>query len=171
MEGRRQFIKLAPAVAALGIAVPALSYSQEEAEQKRTSILGAWRNIHTLPFPPGSFREFLSFAEGGVMHETNSFLHTSSNLDFSMFGLPSVVNGSDGIGNWWRSRAGVVKVRFRKLLFDGGNVNFGDLHVTGVLTVNEGKLAADWHIEAVDANSGTVLTDFGAATSEGIRLS
>jgi hypothetical protein len=65
----------------------------------------------------------------------------------------------------------VFAVHFRKLLFDSASMNFGDLHVTGTLTVGDGNLAADWHIEAVDASTGVVLTDLGAATSTGTRLS
>src|ERR1700753_779751 len=107
MNGRRNFIKLAPALA-IPAAAEALSPPDGNAGEERTSLLGAWNSVHTLPFPPGSFREFMSFAEGGVFHETNSFLYTSSNLNFSAFGLPSAINGADGVGNWTDSGQGVI---------------------------------------------------------------
>lgn len=171
MNRRREFIKLAPAVGALGITSAVLSAGKETRREEGNSILGAWTSIHTLPFPPGTFREILSFADGGVIHETNSFLHTASNLNFSPFGLPSAVNGSDGVGNWWPVRPNKLAVRFRKLLFDGNGLNFGDLLVTGTVMVDDGKLAADWLIKVVDVSTGAVLTDFGPAASEGVRLS
>ncbi len=171
MDARRRFIKLVPALAAVSVSAVALPELPQSAREERDSILGAWSSIHTLPFPPGSFREFLSFAEGGVFGETNSFLYTSSNANFSAFGLPSVINASDGVGTWTRSRDGVIAVVFRKLLFDAAGANFGDLLVNGTLSVTDGKLKANWHIEVVDVTSGAVLTDFGAASSEGIRIS
>jgi hypothetical protein len=171
MNGRRQFIKLAPALAAPGIATAALGDSQKWADREPHSILGAWNTVVTLPFPPGSFREFAAFAEGGVFHETNSFLHTSSNSNFSPFGLPSAVNGSDGVGVWTRTSSGEFAVRFRKLLFDSAEVNFGDLLVTGSVTIVDGVLQGDWHVRAVDASTGSVLADFGTVSSTGTRLS
>src|SRR5690348_9735290 len=102
MEQRRRFLKVAYAMAVPIAAIGSIGNAAQGADDKR--VLGTWSGVHTLPFPPGSFREFLSFSEGGVVHETNSFLHTASNVDFSSVGLPSVVNASDGLGNWTRSR-------------------------------------------------------------------
>jgi hypothetical protein len=130
-------------------------------------MLGSWETIHSLPFPPGQFREFLLFAEGGVVHETNSFLHTASNL--SLPGLPSPLNASDGFGNWERTGKSVFQVFFRKMLFDGSRTNIGDLHVTGTMRCDGKSLTATWHITVVDT-SGQVLVDLGEATSTGIRL-
>lgn len=168
MDRRRHLVKLASAIA-LPAAAVALSNSEERGDENPERILGAWSTLHTLPFPPGSFREFLSFSDGGVFHETNSFLHTASNLDLSAFGLPAVLNASDGVGNWVRSRQGLIQVVFRKMLFDGAHVNFGDLRVTGTLHISGVMLHADWRIQAVDA-ANTVIADFGTATSEGTRL-
>src|SRR5438067_608752 len=100
MNGRRNFLRLASAAAVPAAAAIVSSGVARADDDSANEFLGVWSTIHTLPFPPGHFREFLSFAEGGVLHETNSFLHTTSNLDFSMFGLPNVVNAADGVGNW-----------------------------------------------------------------------
>src|SRR4051794_31175495 len=99
MNERRTFLKMA-AASALPVGAALLSSGVARADDGSTKeFLGSWSTVHTLPFPPFSFREFLSFAEGGVLHETNSFLHTTSNLDFSALGLPSVLNAADGAGN------------------------------------------------------------------------
>jgi hypothetical protein len=168
-QQRRAFLKMSSA-AIVPAAAAALSAPILRADDgSDNALLGAWSSVHTLPFPPGSFREFLSFAEGGVLHETNSFLHTASNLDFSAFGLPNVVNASDGVGHWKRVRDNCYQAIFRKLLFDGSKENFGDLLVTGSIEVHHGALSATWHIEAVNT-SGDVLSDFGPGTSEGVRI-
>jgi hypothetical protein len=169
MNGRRHFMKWAPALA-VPAAAEAFSLSEGRGREDGSSILGAWNTIHTLPFPPGSFREFASFAAGGVFHETNSFLHTSSNLDFSAFGLPSAINAADGAGNWTDCGEGLVIVDFRKLLFDSTQVNFADFVARGTIRVKHEKLHAEWRIHIVDANTDSVLVDFGTATSEGKRL-
>lgn len=166
MTARRHFLKLASAAA-----VPAAAITQTDFRADGDNkVVGTWHSTHTLPFPPDSFREFLSFAEGGVLHETNSFLHTASNLDFSAFGLPNLVNASDGQGNWTRSKRGRIQVVFRKMLFDGSRRNFGDLYVSGVVLVDEDRIHASWQVQVVDLEGGVIL-DFGPATSEGVRLS
>jgi hypothetical protein len=167
MNARRDFLKLAQ-VAGAGAAVAVVSGGQARA-QGVGNVVGSWSTIHTLPFPPGSFREFLSFSLGGVVHETNSFLHTASNLDFSAFGLPNVLNASDGVGNWAVAPHGDVRVVFRKMLFNGSRENFGDLHVTGTVRTEGAGLQAEWHIEVVNP-AGVVLVDLGPATSQGSRL-
>lgn len=167
MNARRHFLKLA-SVAAMPMAT--IASAGEVHEDNRDTLVGTWSSIHTLPFPPDSFREFLSFSEGGVLHETNSFLHSASNLDFSAFGLPNVVNASDGFGNWVRAKHGQVQAVFRKMLFNGSRQNFADLLVSGTLRTDEGKLYAEWQIQVVDLQ-GAVAVDFGPATSEGVRLS
>ena len=161
MNERRRFLKFA-AVAAL----PVVAGAQES---DGNQITGAWRTVHSLPFPPGSFREFLTFSTGGAVHETNSFLHTASNLDFSALGLPNVLNASDGVGSWERTAQGQVKVVFHKMLFDGSRHNFGDLRVTGNVTIRDGKLHADWLVNVVDTE-GQLIAPLGPATSEGSRI-
>src|SRR5438477_5790750 len=103
MNDRRNFLKLASAAAIPAVAAVVWSGVAQADDGSAKEFLGAWNAIQTLPsppFPPGaSFREFLSFADGGVVHETNSFLNTASNLDFSMYGLPKVVNAADGVGS------------------------------------------------------------------------
>ena len=170
MNERRKFLRMASAVGIPAAAAIVTGGVARADDDNGTELLGSWSTIHTLPFPPGQFREFLSFAEGGVVHETNSFLHTASNLDFSMFGLPKVVNAADGVGSWVRTRNGGIQVVFRKLLFDGSHQNFGDLHVTGTLQIHaSSQLSADWHIQAVDLLD-KVLVDLGPATSKGGRI-
>lgn len=173
MNQRRNFLKLASAAAIPAAAAIVASGVARADDGSTKEFLGAWNSIHTLPplpFPaPPNFREFLSFADGGVLHETNSFLHTMSNLDFSQFGLPNVLNAADGVGSWERVGHGVIQVIFRKMLFDGLRQNFGDLRVTGTLHSDGAKLHCDWHIEVVNLLD-KVLADFGPATSEGIRI-
>jgi hypothetical protein len=167
MNQRRNFLKAASAIA---IPAAALAVSSGVALADDGSVqdfLGTWDSVHSLPFPPGRFREFLSFADGGVLHETNSFLNTASNLDFSLYGLPNVINASDGFGNWTRVGNGAIEVVFRKMLFDGGRQNFGDLRATGKLTSNGIKLYGDWFVEVILADR---IVPLGPATSEGTRL-
>ena len=170
MNQRRSFLRMASAAVPAGAAILATGVAHAD-EGNSKEILGSWNTIHTLPFPPpiDKFREFLSFAEGGVLHETNSFLHTSSNLDFSQFGLPSVLNASDGAGNWTRVSNGVFQVVFRKLLFDGLHQNFGDLHVAGFVRVIQSQLVANWRITVIDL-AGHLLADLGPATSTGTQI-
>ena len=144
MNERRNFLRLASSAAIPAAAAIVSSGIARADDGSAKEFLGAWGTIHTLPFPPGQFREFLSFADGGVLHETNSFLHTASNLDYSMFRLPNVVNAADGVGIWERVRNGVIQAVFRKMLFDGSRQNFGDLHVTGTLRSDGAKLFRDW---------------------------
>src|SRR6476469_4638381 len=107
MDKRRNFMKMLPAL----VAIPAAATNDWRGEELgRDTVLGAWNSVHTLPFPPGSFREFLNFAEGGAFGETNSFLHTESALDFSGFGLPPAINASDGVGSWKWLRDGKVAI-------------------------------------------------------------
>jgi hypothetical protein len=167
MNQRRNFLRLASA-AALPIAAATVSAGVARADDGSVKeFLGAWDTIHSLPFPPGQFRELLTFADGGVMHETNSFLHTASNLDFSVYGLPSVMNASDGFGNWKRIDNGKIEVVFRKLLFNGARQNFGDLRATGTLTSNGVQLLGDWIVEII---LPTHVVPLGPATSVGRRL-
>ena len=103
------------------------------------------------------------------MHETNSFLHNSSNLAVLIPGR--TINASDGVGNWYRVSNGVIQVTFRKMLFDSANQNenFGDLHVTGMLRSDGKNLTADW-IHRDCAPNGALIAPLGPATSTGIRL-
>ncbi len=168
MNDRRSFLKLASSVAVPAAAAAVSSGVARADDGNDKDFLGAWSTIHTLPFPPGQFREFLSFADGGVLHETNSFLHTNSNTAGL---LPNdIVNASDGVGTWDRVHNGVAKVAFRKMLFNGARQNFGDLHVTGTVTSTGARLHGDWYIEIRDP-SGKTLVVLGNATSDGSRLS
>ncbi|MEO8129187.1 MAG: hypothetical protein ABJF23_07815 [Bryobacteraceae bacterium] len=166
MNDRRRFLKLAA-----GASVPAAAVFTVSAQAQQSGdnqIVGAWQTTHSLPFPPFSFREFLTFQFGGGLHETNSFLHTASNLDLSPYGLPSVLNASDGAGNWERSGQDMTVV-FRKMLFDGSRRNFADLKVSGVVRVSGGAFQAQWQINVVDLEDRLILP-FGPATSNGKRI-
>jgi hypothetical protein len=166
---RRNFLKMA-SVAAIPAAATVLSSGVAQADDGSVAdFLGAWNTIHTLSFPPGHFREYLSFGDGKVLHETNSFLHTHSNLNFSGFGLPSIVNGSDGIGSWERIAKGKIRITFRKLLFDGARSNFGDLLVTGELQSDGKRLHGFGDVSVVDPFD-KVLVRFGRETTEGTRI-
>lgn len=167
MNDRRSFLKMAGPVAAIAVASGKLASANE---CPAMDIVGAWNTVHTLPFPPGYFREFLAFSEGGTLQETNSFLNPASNVDFSAFGLPSAVNASDGMGNWSRGAKGVVNAVFRKLLLDGSNQNFADLLVTFVFKSDGKTLNGTAHIVVVDPLTSKVVFDFGDSTSEGVRL-
>ena len=167
MNPRRNFLRLAPAASlAAAVAAPGKVFA---ADGNGKDFLGAWNTIHSLPFPPGSFREFLTFGEGGVVHETNSFLHTASNLDFSLFGLPNVVNGADGVGSWEPVQNGVAKVVFRKMLFDGARRNFGDFLAVGTLYSDGAAIRADWHVSVLSPE-GILIVDLGPAISNGSRI-
>lgn len=167
MNDRRNFLKLASWAAVPAAAAIVTSGVVRADDGNTQDFLGAWNTIHTLPFPPGQFREFLSFADGGVLHETNSFLHTASNTAGL---LPNdVVNASDGVGSWERVHDGVIQARFRKMLFNGARQNFGDLHVTGTLRSDGTHLHGDWFIEILGVD-GKSLVVFGNATSDGTRL-
>lgn len=168
MHNRRNLLRLA-GTALLPVAALSTPSVARADDGDAKVFLGTWSTIHTLPFPPGSFREFLTFESGGGVKETNSFLHTASNLDFSALGLPSVLNASDGMGNWERSDHNQIGVRFHKMLFDGSRRNFGDLRVVGTVRLAGTVLSADWQIDVVDT-SGQLIAPLGGATSVGARL-
>lgn len=171
MNNRRKFLRLASAAAIPAAAMVVSSGVARADDGSAKEFLGSWNTIATVSSTGSTFREFLSFADGGVLHETNSFLHTASNLDFSPFGFNKVANASDGVGNWERVANGVIKVVFRKMMFDAATrENFGDLHVTGTPQSDGTTLICNnWHVEIVDP-LGKVLADFGTVTSRGIRL-
>jgi hypothetical protein len=113
-----------------------------------------------------------------VLHETNAFLHTASNADFlhAPFGLTDPhwlkVNAADGLGSWERIGNGMVRLAFRKLLFDGNTgVNFGDLVVSGIYGSDGQTLKGMAHIRAVQPFTNKLLADFGMAGSSGGRIS
>ena len=170
MNGRRNFLRMARA-AALPAGAALLAGGTAQADDgSAKEFLGAWNTVHSLPFPPGSFREFLSFADGGVMHETNSFLNNGSNLSLPIPGLPSVLNASDGFGNWERLGKGHIRAWFRKLLFDGSRNNIGDLRASGELHSDGRNIWSNqWTVEIVDP-AGNVLVPLGTATSRGVKL-
>jgi len=176
MTDRRRFLKVAPA-AALPAAAALLSTRLARADDgSAKEFLGSWNTKHDLPLPPGYFHEFVSFADGGVLHETNSFLHATSKVDFGPLGLTapmwSMVSAADGVGSWERVANGVVNLVFRKMLFDGTTGNhFGDLLVTGTYHSDGRTLSGTGHIRVVGTfEDPTVLVDFGYASSSGIRI-
>lgn len=73
------------------------------------------------------------------------------------------------MGNWVRTSHGDVRVAVRKLLFDGGRRNFGDLRVTGTLGISGNNLEADWLIWVVDTEDRIIVSS-GTARSEGPRI-
>lgn len=170
MNKRRSFLKMASAVALPAAAAIASSGVARADDGSVKEFLGAWSTTHDLAFPPGSFHEFLSFEASGSVHETNSFLHNTSNLNFLLPGR--VVNASDGFGNYYRVGNGVIQVAFRKMLFDAAHQNdhFGDLYVTGTVQSNGTILRSDnWHVQVLDRNGGLIV-DFGFAGSRGTRI-
>lgn len=166
MKDRRSFLRFA-SVAAPVAAVAAISTGTAVADDGGGGpFVASWMTIHDLPpgFPAPSFREFLSIGGGGVLHETNSFLHTASNL--TLPGLPYALNASDGVGNWQQAGRGGIAVRFRKMVFDGrSGSNIGDLFVQGRLYFAAGQLTADWsaiqldlfNIPPIDLTGGVVV--------------
>ena len=171
MNDRRNFLKLASSAAipaAAAVVSSGVARADDGSAQQISWDRGPPITRCRLPFSArSSFREFLSFADGGVLHETNSFLHTASNTPGL---LPNdMVNAADGVGNWERVRNGVIQVAFRKMLFNGARLNFGDLHVTGTAQSDGTNLHAVWHIEILGLD-GTLLATLGDATSQGTRL-
>jgi hypothetical protein len=167
MNERRKFI--ASMVAAVPVSVVATQPAQAATRDGR-EVVGAWTTTHTSPVGP--FREFLLFsAEGGVT-ETNTLLHTNSNLAlFAQFGLPlpSDVNASDGLGTWRRAFPGQYDVVFRKLLFDGNGAHLGDFRVQGQVTIDVGQFAAAWESIRIETLAGDTF-ELGPATSVGARI-
>jgi hypothetical protein len=168
MKQRRNFMKMAAA------AIPALAAARGTATAADNNVkdfLGAWTTLHTSPFGP--FREFLTFAEGGALTETNALLHMRSNLAyFAAFGLPNAVNASDGMGTWRRTGPGEIEVAFRKLLFDGAGQYFGDFLAKGTFTLRGRSLRANWHQIWIvdDSNLPQPRANLGTATSTGVRI-
>lgn len=169
MNERRNFLKLASAAAIPAAAAIVTSGVARAQDSSAKEFLGAWNTAHSLPFPPGSFREFLTFDASGAMHETNSLLHNTSNLSILIPGKR--LNAGDGAGNWYRVAHGVIQVAFRKMLFDSANQNenVGDLHVTGTLRSDGRVLTADWYVEILAPN-GALIAPLGPATSTGFRV-
>jgi hypothetical protein len=166
MNNRRNFLRFTAPAAAIAAAG---ATTAQAADGDDKEILGAWTTIHTLPFPPNWFREFLTFSSGGGLVETNTFLNMTTPQDFSAFGLPKAVTASDGMGNWERISKGKYKVTFRKLLYSAGEYYFGDLKVTGTIESDGTQLSADWLINVVDVKDNLVLP-FGPANSGGTRI-
>jgi hypothetical protein len=170
MNPRRRFLTL------LSAATPAVVVAAARGEERGfdgdcdKKILGTWNLVSTVS-NGFSFREFIGFAEGGVLTETNSFLHATSNLNFAPFGFAVVANGSEGLGNWSPAGPRAVKATFRKMMFDSATGdNFGDLLVTGTVTIEGNKLKGQWHVQIVDSTAN-VLADLGPVMSVGVRLS
>lgn len=165
MNGRRTFMRIAAGALPASAAVVAAQADNGSVK----ALLGAWMALHASPVGP--FRELLMFAEGGAFTETNALLHTNSNLTFfSQFGLPPVLNASDGIGSWERVGPGEIGVSFRKLLFDGDRAYIGDFWVKGAVRIEGSRLHADWHQIWIVDTSNELLLDLGPAASEGSRI-
>ncbi|HYP05495.1 MAG TPA: hypothetical protein VER03_04600 [Bryobacteraceae bacterium] len=170
MNQRRNFLRLASAAAVPAAAAAVLSSGVARADNGSVKdILGAWDTIHTLPFPPFQFREFLTFAEGGVVQETNSFLHSTSKLDFSAFGLPAQLSAANGMGSWTRISKNAVTVVFRKMVFDGAGQYIGDFRAEGTITTDGETLWAQWPVLKVIKVDGQEVP-LPPATSTGTRL-
>jgi hypothetical protein len=168
MKGRRSFVKSVSMAAASAVGASAVARAQDGGNGG-PDFLGGWTTVHASPVGP--FRELLMFAAGGGLTETNSLLHTSSNITFlSQFGLPAVVNASDGIGTWERVTGHEIRVSFRKLLFDGNRVYFGDFWVKGTLRFNSDQITADWTQIWIVNPDNQLLLDLGPATSTGTRI-
>lgn len=169
-DDRRRFMSYAAGVAlpaaAVGVAGSGVARA---ADGDAKEFLGAWTTIHSLPFPPNWFREFLTFSTGGGVLESNTFLNMAASQDFSAFGLPRAIKASDGMGTWELVSTGKITIVFRKLLFDGAGNYFADLKVGGTVQSDGTKIFADWLISAVDVND-KLLAPFGPATSEGTRI-
>jgi hypothetical protein len=143
-------------------------------------FLGAWSMLHEGP--EGYFREFISFADGGVVTESNSFLHTATTFNFAPLGGPGVMRASDGFGNWERLAKGMIKVAFRKMIFNtSGQYMNMDLRARGVLRSDGETLVTDevnrWLVELVapsdvddPSSDSVVLGSFGVARSKGVRI-
>jgi hypothetical protein len=168
MNPRRRFLRLLSAATPVAVAAVATGDARAD-DGGDKAFLGAWNVVSTVS-NGFSFREFVSFADGGVLTETNTFLHTASNLSFAPFGFNVIANASDGFGNWSRIAPNVAKATFRKLMFDSATGrNFGDLVVTGTLRSNGDQFSGQWHVEIVD-DAGVVLADLGPVTSAGMRM-
>ena len=176
MDDRRRFLRLTSAAAIPAAAAFVSGGTARADDGSAKEFLGSWNTKHDLGLPPGFFHEFLSFADGGVLHETNSFLHPTSRVNFSGFGLTapmwSAVNASDGVGSWARTGNGVATLVFRKMLFDGNSgTHFGDLLVSGTYFSDNRNFSGAGHIRVVGPfDDTTVLVDFGMAASRGIRI-
>jgi hypothetical protein len=168
---RRTFLKLVQS-ASVPAVVATLSGAVARADDGDVKdLLGAWNTKHSLPMPGAFFREFLTFSAGGVVHETNSFLNTASNLDATPFGFPAVLNASDGFGNWKRIGPRRIEVAFRKMLFDTSRQNIADLRAHGTLMVIGKKLIGnDWTVEIVKPFSNEVIHFLATASTEGWRI-
>ena len=180
MKGRRNFLKFTAAAAAPA-ALTLMSTEVARADDGDVKeFLGAWSMLHEGP--GGYFREFISFADGGVVTESNSFLHTASNFDFSPLGGPGVLRASDGFGNWERMAKGMIKVAFRKMIFNtSGQYMNMDLRARGVLRSDGNTLVTDevnrWLVELVapsdvddPSSDSVVLGSFGVARAKGVRI-
>jgi hypothetical protein len=165
MTNRRNWLSKA-APAALGVAAVSVAPAQEPSAK---DFIGAWTTIHTLPFPPNWFREFLTINADGTVVETNSFLCEAHSQDFSALGLPRSVKGSNGMGNWQLIAPGRIAVSFRKMLFNGEGNYFGDLKATGTIALGGGNMYADWQVAIFNVHDVLVLP-LGPATSEGPRI-
>lgn len=168
MNARRRFLRFLSVAAPAAVAVAATGVARAD-DGGDKAFLGTWNVVSTVS-NGFSFREFVGLADGGVLTETNWFLHTASNQNFAPFGLNVVGNASDGFGNWSRIAPGVAKAAFRKMMFNSATGQyFGDLHVTGTLMSDGAKLTAQWHVEIVDP-AGNRLVDLGPVTSVGSRM-
>jgi hypothetical protein len=172
-EGRRRFLKFTSAALPGALAATGIAHADDGSAKE---FLGAWNTKHDLPVPPNFFHEFLAFADGGALHETNSFLYATSRLNFSGFGLTApqwqAVNASDGLGSWERVSNGAAQLVFRKMMFDGNTgAHFGDLLVSGKYFSDGRNLSGTAHITVVGPfDDNSVLVDFGVAASHGFRI-
>jgi hypothetical protein len=167
MKQRRDFLKWAAAVMLLSAA------GLQAAEGNVNDLPGGWITYHSSP--TGPFKELLTFADGGALTETNTLLHTASNLGFfAAFGLPPGLNASDGRGTWTRIGPAQAQIEFRKLMFGQGGAYFGDFWVKGVATLSRAGLHIDWsQVLIVDPNDHPLLDliqVLGPSSSDGTKI-
>lgn len=168
MKARRGFLRLLTAATPVAVAAVATGDARADGGADK-AFLGAWTVLSTVS-NGFTFRELVSFGDGGVLTETNSFLHTAGNLNFAPFGFNKTANASDGIGSWSRTGPRTAKAAFRKLMFDSATgQNFGDLLVAGTLASNGDEFTAQWRVVIIDP-AGVVLADLGVVTSVGKRI-
>ena len=82
---------------------------------------------------------------------------------------PETANAADGFGNYQRVSRGVVRVAFRKMLYNGARECFGYLAAAGTLRSDGNNLLGDWNVNVFDWDD-KLLAALGSATTTGRRI-